>query len=53
VANVGGEYQITNNFGIGLSFEYFDIEVDAVKGGFKGNASLETSKALIYLTGRF
>ena len=52
-AGVSGEYLFTNNFGVGLSLDYFDLEVDATKNGFTGNAQLKTSKATLYLTGRF
>lgn len=53
VAGAAGEYLFTNNFGIGLSLDYFDVDVDAEKSGFKGTAGLTTSKATLYLIGRF
>jgi len=53
VAGVAGEYLFTNNLGLGLSFDYFDVDVDARKGDLTGNAGLTTSKATLYLTGRF
>lgn len=52
-AGVASEYLFTNNFGLGLGLDYFDLEVDAVKNGFKGNAQFKSSKATLYLTGRF
>jgi hypothetical protein len=52
-ANVAGEYQLTNNFGLGLAVEYFDLSADVTKSGFHGNAELKSTKAMLYLTGRF
>jgi hypothetical protein len=52
-ANVAGEYLLTNNFGLGLAFDYFDLSADVTKSGFNGRAELKTTKAMFYLTGRF
>lgn len=47
------EYLITNNVGVGLGFERFNISVDARKTNLNGRLEIDSTAGRLYLTARF
>lgn len=47
------EYLVTNNVGVGLGFERFNISADARKTNFNGRLELDSTAGRLYLTARF
>lgn len=47
------EYLVTNNVGVGVSFERFGVSVDSRKANLNGELEVESTSGRLYLTARF
>lgn len=48
--SIGANFQLTDHFGLGLSYQYFDLDVDVDSGNWEGGADISTRGLFFALT---
>jgi hypothetical protein len=49
-ANIGVNFQVSRHFGIGLAYQYFDVELNVDKSDWQGEANFRYSGPILSLT---